>query len=118
MGLVAHDGDDGLGACFSRSGHDVADQGLPAHGMQHFRQRGSHAPALARRKDDGGEPIASMRQKIYLRREGEDLVSPNSWSFLLSVLRFMPNKRDACTWFPPASRSTSSSKGFSTLRMV
>lgn len=117
-GPMAHDDDDGVRARPSRGSHHVADHRLPAHGMEHFRQRGSHAPALAGRKDDGGEPIASMRQEIYLRREGEGLVRPNSRSFLLSVLRFMPNRRDACTWFPPASRSTSSSRGFSTLRMV
>lgn len=117
-GLMTHDDDDGPGARFSRRGHDVADHGFPADRMQHFRQSGSHALALAGCKDDGGEPIASWRQKIYLRREGKDLVSPNSWSFLLSVLRLTPKICATCVRFPPASRSTSSIRGFSTLRMV
>lgn len=117
-GLMTHDNDDGVRARLPRCGCDMADHRFSAHGMEHFRQRGPHAFSLAGRKDDGGESIASMRQEIYLRREGEGLVRPNSRSFLLSVLRFMPNRRAACTWFPPASRSTSSSRGFSTLRMV
>ena len=103
---------------FSRGGHDVADHGFPADRMKHFRKLRLHALALAGGEDDGGEPIASMRQRNHLRREGDDLVSPNSWSFLFSVLRLMPRICEACVRFPPDSFSTSSIRGFSTLRIV
>ena len=117
-GLMTHDDDDGPGARPSRRMDDAADHRLPTHGMQHFRQRGAHALALPGGEYEGGESIASMRQILYLRREGEVLVSPNSWSFLFSVLRLNPRICAACVRFPPASRSTSSTRGFSTLRIV
>ena len=70
-GLMAHDDNDGVSARRSRGGYDMADHGLPAHRMEHFRQRGPHAFSLAGRKDDGGEPIASMRQKFISGGRGK-----------------------------------------------